>query len=257
MRLKTALDFDKEYYRNFCETSEREGIMRYRDYSLKDMYYHNFSIITGDFSKDELKEKVEKEISFRKEEGENFCNIFLERVPEFKLDDLFGIKPEVSISGYYTFDNDRLKAMTSREDCTVKRVKTDEMVEDIVYADLQSDEKTLGRDFCERRARRRGKVYTSDTGVDAYICYHDGEIIGSCEMFIKDNTAKIDDFTVIPDFQRKGYGTAILKSVMKIALESGVENIYLMTDEEDTAKDMYVKLGFVKIGESVEMFFEI
>ncbi len=69
--------------------------------------------------------------------------------------------------------------------------------------------------------------------------------------------AKIENFLVIPKYQRKGYGTYILKNIIDIALENGTELIYLITNENDTAKEMYEKLYFDKVGERIEIVFDL
>jgi spore maturation protein CgeE len=76
-------------------------------------------------------------------------------------------------------------------------------------------------------------------------------------MFIYEDTAKIEDFAVTSQKQRKGYGTAILKALTEIALEKNVSVIYLETDEDDTAKEMYKKRGFYKVGELTDLIFKL
>ena len=105
-------------------------------------------------------------------------------------------------------------------------------------------------------AGRKG-VCLSTENMSAYICYADGEAVGNCDLFIHEDTAKIEDFDVAPKKQRQGYGTAILKFLIETALSKGASIIYLITDEEDTAKEMYLKYGFKKIGENVDLFFRI
>lgn len=58
-----------------------------------------------------------------------------------------------------------------------------------------------------------------------------------------------EDFGVVPAMRGKGYGTALLYRLIDIAAENGASVIYLTTDEDDTAKDMYLKRGFEKVGE--------
>jgi spore maturation protein CgeE len=129
------------------------------------------------------------------------------------------------------------------------------LVEDNLFCDLQHDEEALGRDFCERRAYRRGKIYVSAEGVNSYNCYHDGTIVGKCDMFIDDGVAKIEEFAVIPIYQRKGYGTTILKYLINVAMEAQCHTIYLVADEEDTPKDMYLRIGFTKVGDRTDLLF--
>ncbi len=246
-----------EYTKCFCEHYKDKNIIRYRDDELKDMYYHNYTYIRDNLGNDEVKKIIENELSLAVNEGKKFCNILLDfAIDEALLKDL-KYKGEVSRNGYYSFDITKLSNMSSVKGCNIEKVCNMEMVEDILYCDLQLDEATLGRDFCTRRCHRRGKVYISDKGVNSYICYHNGERIGVCDLLIHDGTAKIEDFTVTPQCQRKGYGTTILKYLIQIAINEGCNIIYLVTDEDDTAKDMYKKLGFNKVGERTDIFFRL
>ncbi len=205
----------------------------------------------------ELKRVIENEISLRLSERSNFCNIFLSSVCNSSLLSLLKYKSEISTNGYYSFDISQFSRLKALPDCTIKKVNNQEMVDDILFCDLQHDEERLGKDFCTRRCYRRGKVYVSDKGVNSYVCYHNGYIIGNCDLFMHKGFAKIEDFAVIPNYQRKGYGTTILKALIDIAIKENCHTIYLVTDEEDTAKEMYQKIGFNKIGERTDLFFKL
>ncbi|MGH4124293.1 MAG: GNAT family N-acetyltransferase [Clostridium sp.] len=205
----------------------------------------------------ELKHIIEDEISLRLSEKNNFCNILLNSVVNSSLLSMLKYKPEISTNGYYSFDISHFSRLNALSDCIVKKVNNQEMVDDIFFCDLQHDEAKLGKDFCTRRCYRRGKVYVSDKGVNSYVCYHNGTIIGSCDLFMYKGIAKIEDFAVIPIYQRKGYGTTILKTLIDVAIKENCHTVYLVTDEDDTAKEMYQKIGFNKIGEKTDLFFKL
>jgi spore maturation protein CgeE len=243
------------YARNFCEAIEEGDVIRFTDENLLDMYYHNFSLLQGGETDDEIVGRVEREIERRA--GKGFCNI-VSHVPIHEgLLERFAKKPDVSLNGFYQFDNARLAEMRVREGCVVARVADDAMVDELIRQDLIHDGATLGEDFCTRRINRKRPIYLAAGGLDAYLCYDNGEAVGNCELFIGDGVAKIENFTVLPDKQRKGYGTTILKTLIGIALERGVTTVYLVTDEEDTAKEMYLKIGFDKVGEGKDLFFQL
>lgn len=125
----------------------------------------------------------------------------------------------------------------------------------IVEFDIRVNGEDIGKSFIKRRFERRSKVYLSEGLVDNYLCYFDGKIIGHCDLFLNDNVAKIEDFDVAPEMQRKGFGTTILKEMVLIAREHGAKIIYLITDNDDTAKDMYKKCGMIKVGEKTELIY--
>ena len=67
----------------------------------------------------------------------------------------------------------------------------------------------------------------------------------------------IEDFDVIPEVQRKGYGTALLRYMSELAFRGRVETVLLVTDMDDTAKDMYIKLGFTYVPGYIQVFYHL
>lgn len=251
------LECEFEYQKYFSEYDENEDIIRFRDNQLSDMYYHNHTYIKKAMSEMELQCTIEDEISLRLRENSNFCNILLNGLINTSTLSSLKYKPQLSVNGYYHFDLRKFSSLNNIDGCTINKVINQEMVEDILFCDLQHDEAKLGKDFCTRRCYRRGKVYISDEGVNSYVCYHNKNIIGNCDLFIYNGVAKIEDFAVIPKHQRKGYGTSILKALIGIAIKENCHTIYLVTDEDDTPKEMYEKIGFHKVGERTDLFFKL
>lgn len=252
-----VIECELEYTKCFSEFSENEYMIRFYDNQLNDMYYHNYTYIKNTKTETDLKSIIEDEIFLRLSNEADFCNIVLNpNISSCKLCN-FAIKPDISTNGYYSFNISEFSQMDELSGCEIKKVSNQEMIEDILYCDLQHDEETLGKEFCRRRSYRRGKVYTSDKGVNSYVCYHNGDIIGNCDLFMYKGVAKIEDFAVISRHQRKGYGTTILKELIRIAIKEDCHTIYLVADEDDTAKEMYYKIGFNKIGESTDLFFKL
>jgi len=68
---------------------------------------------------------------------------------------------------------------------------------------------------------------------------------------------RIEDFDILQKYQRKGFGTSVLKHLLEEARANCVEFVYLITDSGDTAKEMYKKCGFKKAGEKTELFFDL
>ena len=249
-----------EYSKSFSESVEMANFVRYRDALLKDMYYHNFTLIKDSDSDDKLHKLIEDEISLRKAEGEHFCNI-VSFVPI--SDSLLGrfnkfeIKPEVTLNGFYLFDVNKLSELNVKKDCVVSKVTDRKMIEDTLRIESELYNDDWGIDFCTRRTNRRKSVCLSSENLNAYVCYDQNEAVGVCDLFIHDGAAKIEDLSVSAKKQRQGYGTVILKSLIGTALNKGASTIYLVTDEDETAKEMYLKNGFAKIGVKTDLFFKL
>lgn len=253
---KKILECEFEYQKCFSYSEENEDTIRFRDEQLKDMYYHNYTYIKDEVNENKIVSIIEDEILLRLTENSDYCNILLDGKLDISELDNFKYIPQISLKGYYKFDISKFSNLKNI-DCTIKQVKNSDMIEDILYCDLQHDEGTLGRDFCARRCYRRGKEYISDNKINSYMCYYAGDKIGNCDLFIHNGVAKLEDFAVIPKHQHRGYGTSILKKLIDIAIKESCNYIYLVTDEDDTAKEMYKKLGFEKVGERIDLFFKI
>lgn len=247
---------ERKYIECFSKATKHHDFIRFCDEMIPDMHYHNFTRIESN-NNSPLIEIIEREISHSRNLNKVFCLIRCHVPVNESVLALLSHKPEVSISGYYLFDLSFLPNLNSVANCSIRKVNKVEMLEDLLHLDLLHDGKSLGKDFCTRRIYRRKNVYLSDEGVNSYICYAGGEAVGNCDLFIFEDTAKIEDFAVAPLKQRKGYGTAMLRAMIEIALKKNATTIYLETDVDGTAKEMYEKCGFSKIYEFTDLHFTL
>ena len=247
---------ERAYAACFCVADEQRDVIRFRDELLPDMYYHNYTWVKSAKDDSTLVQCIEDEIRRSANTGKDFCLIRCPvPVSEAVLARL-SHAPEVAMSGYYTLDIISRKAnLAGPAQCSIQRADKPEMIEDILRLDLEHDEESLGRDFCTRRVYRRKDVYLSNGGVDAYVCYDSGGAVGSCDLFIDGDTAKIEDFAVSPRKQRRGYGTAILNALIDIAIKRGAATIYLETDVDGGAQELYLKNYFHKVFEFTDLVF--
>lgn len=246
-----------EYTKCFSTVYEDDNILRFRDDVIKDMYHHNYTYFKSPYKELKMRSLMEEEIAVRRAEKGDFCDIKVNSKLNPAILGYIKYPSEVTTFGFYSFRIGRFDTLPEVDGVEVKQVTSIDNVEDILFCDLKADEARLGRDFCIRRCYRRGQVYILETGVNAYVAYKNGEIIGCCDLFIHDGVAKIEDFSIIEAYQRKGYGTTLLKAMIGKALEAACHTIYLVTDEDDTAREMYLKLGFDKIGEMKQIHFSI
>ena len=245
------------YTKCFSTVYEDDNILRFRDDVIKDMYHHNYTYFKSPYKELKMRSLMEEELAIRRSEQSNYCDIKVNAKLNPAILGYIKYPSEVTTFGFYTFNSNRFDAITEVDGIMVKQVTSIDNVEDILYCDLKADEAKLGKDFCIRRCYRRGQVYILETGVNAFVAYKDGAIIGCCDLFIHEGVAKIEDFSVIETYQRKGYGTTLLQAIIGKALEANCHTIYLVTDEEETARDMYLKLGFEKIGEMKHIHFRL
>ena len=255
--LSKIIKCEIEYTKCFCVADEHQDFIRFKDDLIPDMWYHNYTWIKSAESDAALIQLIENEILHSRNNGKDFCllrcHVPVNRSSMVQL----SCEPEISVAGYYVLDTSQLPRMTQTRDTTVIKVDKAEMLEDMLMLDLEHDEESLGKDFCTRRVYRRKDIYLSDEGIDSYICYHNSNAVGNCNLFLHDGVAKIEDFAVSPNHQRKGFGTALLKALIEISLRKNATTIYLEADEDDTVKEMCQKCGFYKVNEFTDLSFNL
>lgn len=243
------------YAKQFCNEYEDENIIRFRHPEIKDMYSLNYTFIKKKQKELKVRSLCEEAIAYCRAAGEAYCNVVINASVHPRVMSYFKYPSIFTLNGFYVFDHSKWNTLKSVEGCEIKKVKELETMEELLKIDIDADGIDADPEFCTRRLYGKSRVYLNEGGVDAYIAYHNGEVMGRCDLFIHDGVAKIEDFSVLEKHQRKGYGKTILKHLIHIALKSGCESIYLVTDESDTAKEMYLKSGFERLTESTEMRF--
>lgn len=257
--LPQIIDTEILYSKLFCQSSEERYLIRFWDDEILDMYTHNFTLLIN--YSENLVDIISKELVLRNEQNKTFLRIELnfkmDKLTEDKLRELH-IKPEITVYDYMHIKTDRHRNIVGNTDCIIKKAISDDIMLDGRNVDVLANEATMGRDFAQRRIHRKSKVYQTDNlPLDLYVCYHNDLPIGNCELMVLHNIAKIEDFDILKEYQRKGFGSTIIKHLLKVAEENDVKDVYLITDSSDTAKEMYKKCGFEKIGVKTELFFEL
>lgn len=236
-----------EYLKCYCEKYDENNKIRYIDKALVDMYDYNCIYVKKTESQKELYKIIESEKNYRQENGYKFCRIYMKDKPQLYNFDDFYKEIEVEHNGIYVYEPMKSPDWKSLNGYTLKKVVTEAQVKDLINMDIISNSKYCGEEFCIKRSSHHGEIFLSDDKpLNCYVCYHNNIPVGHCELMIKDKTAKIEDFEVLEDYRKKGIGRTIMKYVINEALKNHAEVIYLVADEDDTVKDMYMNMGFYK-----------
>ena len=251
--LDMIIKCETEYLKCFCKVDRYQDFIRFQDDYMPDYWSHNYTWVNKVKDDKAFIHLIESEITHSKNRGKDFCLIrchFPLNNPALKQ---LPIEPDISTSIYLVLnDFSGLSNLNKIKDSRVDKVDKIEMLEDIISLDEAFGD---SRDFCTRRVYRRKDIYLSSGGVDSYVCYHNNIAVGNCDLFIHGNMAKIEDFAVSPNHQRKGFGKAMMRVLLEIAKALSVTKVYLETDKDDTAKDMFQKCGFHKVNEFTDLTF--
>jgi len=164
-------------------------------------------------------------------------------------------EPEITEYCFMAIEPKDFNKLKVEDDCIALKADTLEIFDDGYKADVQANKVAIGEEFAIKRSKRKMEVYKDNPDLNLYVCYKGDEPIGKCELFIKDGIAKIEDFDIIEEYQKQGYGTSMLHKLLEESFNAGADIAYLITDNFDTAKYMYKKCGFSKCGVKTSILF--
>jgi ribosomal protein S18 acetylase RimI-like enzyme len=76
----------------------------------------------------------------------------------------------------------------------------------------------------------------------------DGQIAAYCELYVHEDVAEINDVNTLEPFRGRGLARALVTRAADEGVAAGAELVFLIADEADWPKDLYVKLGFDRVG---------
>ena len=246
------------YIKKFTENYEDNEIIRFYDINLQDMYMHNFTLIKNSVCKDKFRKIIFDELEKRKSEKANFLRIEFNFLIEDDFINNLPLVPEVTKYDYMYIEPKMSNYLIGNEGCIIKKALSEKVLKEGIEVDILANQSAMGSEFARKRIYRKSEVYKQlNSNLNLYVCDYNGISIGNCELMLNNNIAKIEDFDILENYQRKGFGTSVIKHLLEEAKEDCVEFVYLITDSGDTAKEMYRKCGFKKVGEKTELFFEL
>ncbi|MGL4819901.1 MAG: GNAT family N-acetyltransferase [Bacilli bacterium] len=240
------------YTAQFAEMDLTDTHITFTDTQLLTMYMHNYSYVREQMPYEELLEWLYALGMNRKKDNHSFTNVvFAPAFTNVVEQDLMSVGC-VSRFGVYAYNNVNGTLAHADKRLKFSFAKTKHDLEAIRALDCAQDESDLGASFCNARAERRGRVYVSpESSIRALLAWCEGELVGYCELFAHEETTKIENVSVHPNWQKRGYGTQIVQEAVRQSAES--KQTYVVVDEEDTTARFYARLGFGKCGTYVSL----
>lgn len=246
-----------EYIRCFSEELETEQFIRFWDNDSEDMYANNITVIKKHVPVEDIVPIINKEIKLRKKLGKEFLVIEIDGDINRDILDEIKIKPSrVDKLDYMYINTEAYNNLSARSNCKIKEVVGEDAIRDATNLSILDNAPTMGEIFSTFRIGRKIDAYKDESNkLESLLCCDGNIAVGSCELLINDNVVKIEDFGIIGCYRRQGYGTSILRETLKRAHEAGSKYAYVITENSDTAKDMYIKCGFQKIAEKTQVIY--
>lgn len=256
--INQLLSCEQEYKKQFSEYIENDDFVLFKDDALPDMYSHNCYLIKNKKNTEEMINMINQMIDERRSSGKDFLKVEMDFPLSHEVYSKLSVKPDLSTFYFMGQEVKNLINPVGNENCVIKKATNLSVLKDGIEVDIEANKKAMGEDFAKRRIERKKLIYEDPLRqLDLYVCYHNDVAIGNCELLTVESVGKIEDFDIIEAYQRKGYGTSLLNFVMDEAIVAGAEYIYLLTDAEDTVKDMYKKFGLQILLTRTELFFDL
>lgn len=252
---ETVFDCEIEYIKCFSSFVQENNIIRFRNDNLPDRYNDNISFIkTNGLDTTDIILTTKREIAQSFSDNLSFAKIMYDTdLPEDIFKDITYEK-EISYLGLYLLNLPLLFKWDTNDECTIITINTTTQKQDLVNFEVSAYEKTLGTDYCIRSSTYTTKILDNTDNLKVYAAYINNRLVGKCQLFNKGSIAKIEDLEVAKEFHMQKIATSLLKKIIMDSTNPGVENIFLVTDENDTPKNMYSKLGFKNIGIRTDLF---
>lgn len=87
------------------------------------------------------------------------------------------------------------------------------------------------------------------------VCSSDGKVCAYGGMIVAVDEGQITNIATHPDYRRRGYGRAIVESLIKYAKNNGLDSISLEVRESNKAAiELYTRLGFKVEGKRKDFY---
>ena len=76
----------------------------------------------------------------------------------------------------------------------------------------------------------------------------DGQVASYAGVYLEDGVAQIEDVATLPAYRNRGLARSVVLHAAAEARRAGAELVFLVADDADWPKDLYVRLGFDAVG---------
>ena len=130
----------------------------------------------------------------------------------------------------------------SKNNKKVSRLNDDNisLIRDFIY----NDSLVFGEEYAKRNVVCLVDADYLYHKINVYVVFDSDKVVGYLHTYIYKNYAKIEDFFVLDDYQRNGYGSSLFNKAIEDLKMSGCTDVILDCDMDDTPLEMYKRMGF-------------
>lgn len=101
----------------------------------------------------------------------------------------------------------------------------------------------LADGFTEQQGKKERTI-----GARFFVGNVDGRRVGNCELYVDGLDAQVENVGTLEEFRGRGVARSVVVRAVEAALEAGARHIFIVADDDDWPKHLYVRLGFEEIG---------
>ena len=221
------LVIDKELLISSKYIETKDYIKYYDDYQF-DKYYHNFYKLNNlDKINEIIKENINKPF------------LCFEYDKDFNIDGFMEKDVNIVMAAFIKSLN-----IKTNNNGIINIVDKNNIEE--VSKFLYEDSLEYGEENSKKNTKRMID-FILDNNSYGFIIKEDNKIIGFINAYIENDICDLEDFFILDEYQRKGYGSNLFKYALDFCKNKGCNIVTLVADDLDTPKEMYKKWGLIEI----------
>ena len=240
---KAVLESEERFVLMFSNPIQtiRDGIVRYGDTLLPDMYDHNFTWAKGSITQKDLLVlealRTERKEAHLKIESPQKQDILIKNGFKEEL-----IHTMIKADDAFHFPQNKDLSFSSFK-------KQPDLMRQVVELEVLYYGPSYGEDFCHRRWKRYADKAADDPRLDiVFAVSKQEEVVGYCYIFDDGAVTALDALFVIPSMRHRYVASTLLKHIR----QTYPRPLYLHASDEETSKDMYLKLGFLFVSKQYD-----
>lgn len=108
--------------------------------------------------------------------------------------------------------------------------------------------KPKGIKYARLQTERKIDRYLNRDEFELLIYYSENKVVGDGELYYSNKFVKFDDFKVLEECRRRGFGKLLLHFAIARSCMNDAKYLYAITDDDGFVKKLYKKNGFIEVG---------
>jgi ribosomal protein S18 acetylase RimI-like enzyme len=146
---------------------------------------------------------------------------------------------------------ERFVAMTHSgevEEEPIPLVAEAEIDEMLPFWEIENRERHPGNEELVRQLTEQNVRVAEAIECHYFVRRAGGKIVSSCQLYLRGGTAQIEAVGTLAEHRNRGFAGSVVRRATSEAFALGHDLVWILTDENDWPKALYVRLGFAPIG---------